>query len=410
MKYPPYTVDPEEDYTAGEVNEPQKVDAPGRWDKHAQFHILTYLGKTWGQLPIRFTSTEVIEHTLSFTDYGGVVTWDLPLTYEGLINPEAFAIIRELGKSVDATRAVPDKEPPKVVRPSISFTKTFSVGESAERDGSMRITLKNPWNEQISGEVKLTVEPASFAQIKGAERIVYDLKPGTETASEVLFTIEENASADTAAEIILTRNTDGRRLIYRLPKRERVTLHRISGISSLAKLADAMKTVPSRLICTEQGRGVADVKLAVADGHLAIFCRISDQILRQTPGVWDGSCMEIFGIARPGDKINQLFLVPATASLPAKALKLVPSERYPKVNIVPAPELKFESCTVAGGYTSAALIPLAWWLKRDTMPDYFFFEIIVNAGADINTFSRVAMFGNTNASSQSEDYAMVSLS
>ncbi|MFZ2653643.1 MAG: alpha-L-fucosidase [Victivallales bacterium] len=409
VEYPPYTVDDNEDYTAGEVNEPQEVDAPGRWDKQAQFHILTYLGKSWGQLPIRFTAAEAIENTLAFTNYGGVVTWDVPLTFEGLINPEAFAILKEIGKAVGATRGRPDREPPKVVRPSIVFLKVPSFDGAEKSDGRLRVTLKNHWNERIRGEVELSVEPASFARIEGAKRIVYDLEPGAETKTEHVFTLGENASADTAARVVLTRSGDERKLSYRLPKRERVAVPRLTGLPSLTELADAMKAVPSRMIITEQGRGLADVKLAIADGHLAIFCRVGDQIMRQAPGIWDGSCLELFGIAEPGDQINQLFFIPATANLPSKALKLIPAEHHSKIKIVPAPELKFTSWPVAGGYTSAALIPLAWWLKRATPPDHFLFEIIVNTGVDMNSFGRAAMFGNINASIQSEGYAMASV-
>ncbi|MFA6294505.1 MAG: hypothetical protein WC637_22125, partial [Victivallales bacterium] len=408
VKYPPYTVDTNEDYTAGEVNEPQEVDAPGRWVKQAQFHILTYIGKTWGQLPIRFTAAEVIGHTLSFTDYGGVVTWDVPLTYEGLINPDAFAILKEIGKAVDATRGRPDMEPQKVVRPSISFLNVPSFGETGKSCGRLCLTLKNRWDERISGEIELAVEPACFARIEGAGRIAYDLEPGVEARAELVFTLGETVSAETGGRIVLTRG-DGRRLSYRLPRRERVALPRLVGLPSLAEMADAMKEVPSRMIVTEEGRGLADVKLAIADGHLAVFCRIGDQIMRQAPGVWDGSCMEIFGIAKQGEKINQLFLIPATANLPAKALRLIPAEHHSKIKIVPAPELKFESWSVAGGYNSAALIPLACWLKRPAPPDSFFFEIIVNTGVAMNSFGRASMFGNINASYQSEGYALASV-
>ena len=106
MIYPPFTVDPEEDYTAGEINEPRDVDPPGRWDKQAQFHLLTYLGKTWGQPPVRFTAAEAVDHTLAFTQHGAVVTWDIPLTYEGLIKPDALEVLKEVGRAVDATRVM----------------------------------------------------------------------------------------------------------------------------------------------------------------------------------------------------------------------------------------------------------------------------------------------------------------
>lgn len=408
VEYPPYTVDPEEDYTSGEICDLQKVDAPGRWEKQAQFHILTFLGKFWGALPIRFSAAEAIANTLTFTDYGGVVTWDVPLTVEGLINPEAFAVLKELGKAVDVSRALPDRTPLKVVRPSMNFLKVPSIGVSDERNGLIRLTLKNCCDERISGEVELTIEPASFARIEGKKCITYDLLPGAEAKSEIVFNLEENGSTETAAKVFVTRSGDNRRFAYSLPKREKIAIPRLASLPSLAEFADAMKSAPSRMISTENGRALADVKLAIADGHLAIFCRVGDQILRQTPDVWDGSCMEVFGVTEQGDRINQLFFVPATDHLPAKALKLIPAKYHTKNQKVPAPELQFESRQVAGGYTSAALIPISWWLNRSDAPDHFFFEIVINTGVDMNNFARAAMFGSESASIQSESYALAS--
>lgn len=409
VEYPPYTVDPEEDYTSGEICDLQRVDAPGRWEKQAQFHILSFLGKFWGSLPIRFTATEAIENTLTFTNYGGVVTWDVPLTVEGLINPEAFAVLKEVGKAVDVSRALPDRTPLKVVRPSVNFLKVPSIGGSDESNGLIRLTLKNCSDERMSGEVEVTIEPASFARIEGAKCITYDLLPGAEAITDIVFNVEETVSTDTAAKVFLTRSGDNRRFAYSLPKREKIAIPRLASLPSLAEFADAMKSIPSRRISTDNGRGLADVKLAIADGHLAIVCRVGDQILRQTPDGWDGSCMEVFGVTEQGDRINQLFFVPATDHLPAKALKLIPAKYHTKIQIVPAPELKFESWQVAGGYTSAALIPLSWWLNRSDAPGHFFFEIVINTGVDMNKFARAAMFGSESAPIQSESYALASI-
>ena len=404
VKYPPYTVDPAEDYTAGEVNDPEAVDAPGRWVRQAQFHILTYLGKSWGQLPIRFSATEAIEHTLAFTNYGGVVTWDMPLTYDGLIHPDAFPILKAVGQAVDATRSRADLEPPKTVRPTVTFLEVPTSG-TGKNSGKIRLTLKNSWPERIGGHVDLTVEPAAFAEFAGNRRIGYDLQPGAENRTEVPFCLNAAAADGPPARIVVTRSGDGRSLFYRVPRRERLGRPRLQDVPALEELGGALATVPSRMIITEQGRGLADVKLAIAGGHLAIYSRVSDGILRQAPGVWDGSCMEVFGIAEPGDRINQLFFVPATAHQPAKAMKLIPAAHHSKIAIVPAPELRFASWPTAGGYTSAALIPLAWWLQRPTPPELFYFEIVVSAGLDSITFGRAAMFGNLGASNCSDNYA-----
>lgn len=78
-----------EDYTAGEINEPQKVTCGGRWVNGSQWHMLSYLGPTWGASPPRFKDAEVIEITRNAIKAGGVVTWDVPIQPAGLI-PEPF--------------------------------------------------------------------------------------------------------------------------------------------------------------------------------------------------------------------------------------------------------------------------------------------------------------------------------
>lgn len=87
-----------DDYTAGEVNLPQlakAIDAcPGRWLEHeghnTQFHILTFLGKSWcrGDAP-QFPDEQVIASTRQRAAKGGVVTFDVPIQTSGLM-PEPF--------------------------------------------------------------------------------------------------------------------------------------------------------------------------------------------------------------------------------------------------------------------------------------------------------------------------------
>ena len=75
---PIITLTPEEDYTAGEINEPDKVVCGGRWVGTAQLHMLSYLGPTWCQKPPRFTAEQVGSFTRRITEKQGAVTWDVP--------------------------------------------------------------------------------------------------------------------------------------------------------------------------------------------------------------------------------------------------------------------------------------------------------------------------------------------
>jgi hypothetical protein len=53
----------EEDYTAGETNEPETVECRGRWFYGEQWQIMTYLGSTWGWGALRFSPEQIAEVT-----------------------------------------------------------------------------------------------------------------------------------------------------------------------------------------------------------------------------------------------------------------------------------------------------------------------------------------------------------
>ncbi len=89
VRYPIVSLTEVEDYTAGEITEPDRVTCQGRWVDSAQFHILCYLGEQWGRGEPRFTNQQVIQWTRDITEKGGVVTWEAPVLPDGLI-PEAF--------------------------------------------------------------------------------------------------------------------------------------------------------------------------------------------------------------------------------------------------------------------------------------------------------------------------------
>ena len=86
---PLISVTPHEDYTAGEMNNPFEPNCKGRWLDGEQVHMLSYLGPWWGQGPPRFTNERALEVTRHFAENGCVLTWDVPITTEGLI-PQPF--------------------------------------------------------------------------------------------------------------------------------------------------------------------------------------------------------------------------------------------------------------------------------------------------------------------------------
>ena len=102
MLNPVITLTPAEDYTAGEINEPDRVVCPGRWVGTAYFHMLSYLGPQWCQSPPRFSREQVITYTRNVTDNGGVVTWDMPNGIDGLISEPFMEQLQALAKGMNA--------------------------------------------------------------------------------------------------------------------------------------------------------------------------------------------------------------------------------------------------------------------------------------------------------------------
>ncbi len=97
---PIITLTHEEDYTAGEINEPEKAECTGPRVGSAQLHMLTYLGETWAHGAPRFSDEQVIAITRKLLNCGGVVTWDAPVQKDGHIPGPFLAQLQALGKGL----------------------------------------------------------------------------------------------------------------------------------------------------------------------------------------------------------------------------------------------------------------------------------------------------------------------
>jgi hypothetical protein len=93
---------PDEDYTAGEVDKPDQASVrrsgEGRIDG-TQIHMLSFLGTTWGMGTPRFTTEQVIAYTRKIRDFGGSVTWDVPVELDGTITQPFMDQLAALGKA-----------------------------------------------------------------------------------------------------------------------------------------------------------------------------------------------------------------------------------------------------------------------------------------------------------------------
>jgi hypothetical protein len=133
-----------DDYTAGEVNLPELSKAvetcPGRWLKcegrKVQFHILSFLGKTWcsGDRP-QLPDERIVAYTRQVTDKGGVITYDVPIQKSGLI-PEPFVEqLRSIGQSQRETSQTQKEVSPSLHTASSEDCFLFSYFVGNGEDG-----------------------------------------------------------------------------------------------------------------------------------------------------------------------------------------------------------------------------------------------------------------------------------
>jgi len=92
---------PYEDFTAGEIDNPELVAirraAEGRIDG-VQIQMLSYLGQSWGMGAPRFSTDQVIAFTRKIRDAHGAVTWDVPLEPNGTISQPFLDRLSALAK------------------------------------------------------------------------------------------------------------------------------------------------------------------------------------------------------------------------------------------------------------------------------------------------------------------------
>lgn len=96
-----------EDYTAGELNEPFTHTCSERWVSGSQWHVLTFLGKTWGHRDTRYPDEQWAKWVADVTARGGAVTLDMGPNYDTLAAPVGTFSepqIKQLSVIVAATR------------------------------------------------------------------------------------------------------------------------------------------------------------------------------------------------------------------------------------------------------------------------------------------------------------------
>lgn len=115
LRTPLYSMTEYEDYTPGEIERDMTV-SPGHlpdfsrlapypeFINGARLHVLTIMGEWWGKGPVRFPDELTIGYTKFINRRGGVVSWDVPLTIKGHIEPEFLPQLTALGRAIAADR------------------------------------------------------------------------------------------------------------------------------------------------------------------------------------------------------------------------------------------------------------------------------------------------------------------
>jgi hypothetical protein len=97
------SVTPHEDYTAGEINDLDRVEirraVDGKIDG-VQVHILSFLGERWGMGAPRFDTEQVIKWSRDIHGKGGVITWDVPIQPDGSMSEPFMEQLAAVGKAL----------------------------------------------------------------------------------------------------------------------------------------------------------------------------------------------------------------------------------------------------------------------------------------------------------------------
>jgi hypothetical protein len=97
------SITPYEDFTAGEIDQPDRVtfrrDADGKQDG-AQIQVLSYLGEKWGMGRPRFQTAQVVEFSRNVAAHGGAITWDTPTEAGGGFSQPFLDQLSAIGKAL----------------------------------------------------------------------------------------------------------------------------------------------------------------------------------------------------------------------------------------------------------------------------------------------------------------------
>jgi parallel beta-helix repeat protein len=289
-----------------------------------------------------------------------------------------------------------DALPPEALSPARVIRTRLEVVEppTVDHPGTVKLVACNNGETPETGAIRLVAERGG--ELHGDRRLAFALEPGEEAtllcalavepdATEVMLATypETDAALPTALYLPLVRDWTAKRFTVTLP---------VSDVPAALANAEprAVRTGPLQL---------AEVRLGIAAGDLALFARVADPHPAQDAAApWQASCIEVFAAMPDADAIGQVFLLPAVHDAPAQAFRAADGPQ-------PAPAIRLHTLPADGGYTLAALIPLAL-LQLPEDADTFRIEFAVSAPR-ATTALRATLFGSPQAYASTEQYGTV---
>jgi len=173
---------PDEDFTAGEIDQPELATirraADGRIDG-TQIQMLSYLGQTWGMGTPRFSTEQVIGYTRKVREAGGAVTWDVPVELNGTISQPFLDQLSALGKAFAPREELPGKG--LAQHPFLYCGEWQARGKSEQtmfilENGKVVWQYSIPSSEELGDCTRLSNGNILFSRRFGASEITPDKK------------------------------------------------------------------------------------------------------------------------------------------------------------------------------------------------------------------------------------------
>lgn len=377
--YPPFRVSDEEDYTAGEINDPWRGVCNDRFVGGAQYHVLTFVGSFWGKA-MHYAPGEIAAASANVIQRGGVISWDVPFSpIDGSLETDTFNKLMIFSSLLRQTLASAK------VMPQIEVKVDEAPGQNKQEwlPGHVTARLSNPSDKTIQGCIIVEVE-FNGKHAGSSSGIAYVLPPESEMAEGISF--ENMKNINERPDYAIIRFIDGQlEHTCRIPCRKEI---------------DLQESPEKWLSIRNKKDRLAEISICRKKDSLSVSGIVFEKMSVPAPCLWQGSCMELFfSDAEQPENRQQFFLPPALNSPPA-------AYRQSGSDYVPENAIEVRNIRCPDGYRVNATIPLAI-LKFSSMKQRKFnfeMQLTVMSGKEFVTGT---LFGSTAPAGNSEYYAEI---